>query len=935
MITERQQLNTKTPSFSIQYRYFSGPVFSSVLEDGVTALFNSWTAPDTGRPGGWTEITSRVSFRGSFASKKQGSSVTWTADLQGYDYSEALLGLSVTIVAWRQVYRPTGTVGAPAGWQSWELDFIGQIIERGETLDYRNGEEWTRKVGGIDTFLAGYNGPRLTTGIIRVTEGATVNGSTPLAQPELERDRGEFVGGSTTVSADNVVDGKPNTVYISDTVPASSANSWPGTHWDGWTVVSEVFFKPIPGWPLERSWWVEIFNAREQDDTSGFGLTSGRFLGGDPSNDGNYVYDNVSGWPDRLERGHFAVVCANREIFDKLCGGARVGAKFVVDASQYNPNFNLHPTDGGVATGEGGGVAWSPGGAERRYSFWHSGYAAWNPTAGVDSDLVLTGYSIVWNGGWPGVNNSMRADKFVIEPSPHPGNPGATNDSAWLKVTLPDNVCQLTAPVTGASTVIPLNNYRGWIAPYEGETRQGVVQGNVFNWTSRDATGLKGVTWVNVPGAEIPVGTRVYPYENGIAQTGLPLTSTSIVRRKSPVIENYRAWWAYAEARDYNDVGWASDYYTHFHTVTRNSDLKITDELGIDQSPYLWVRTITYVIDRMLSPRARLTAEAYDASVLEVDDTTGWPATGTVSVFQPGAPRIVKSYSSKDLHHLYLTSQMMWIYAVGSEVINEDFSRAKVNEITADLYQRALDWEGQPDLDGSRSADLAKYILTAWVGLKAEDFVDQSKLSTHIIGQHALAITPITTVLDDLARVTGCIVWYGRNGKIYWRSDHWWPNAEWDPGEFTFDGDSVRGQASHSNTRSEVSHVILNALSVDGDPHPVRVVYPIPGGNGEPPPWAITKEINELVITRDADGVKLAQMKLEELLLGTRAIRLVTVGPGEWCMPSLKVYTYLDLDGDGSPETVPWLIEEVNTSRDMDESAKSYTTELTLRSFRA
>lgn len=852
-LTEHQTLNTKADAFDIQYRYFSGPNWVTLIKGGLSQLAG-WTAPDTGKPDSWTEITDRVDYTSRFTQTLQGASITWTADLSGWNYDATLMGLGVAVICWRRIWRPTGTATAPAGWQAWEREFLGEFVTRDDTRDYRAGNEWQRQVTGYNNWLGRYNAPRITAGKIRVTDGAGVDGSEELSQPELEKDRGEFVGGTANVEIDNVVDGNRNTVYISDTIPESVNHPWPGVTWDGGIPITEVFFKPLPGWPLERSWWVEVYDARSQNNEAWCAIRGATY---DKTNDANNDgYDGVYAYWDgsgtQIHTGGVGVFVAHRHTFDDLFGADNIGAEFIYDVSQ---KANCVLTDDSAIVAGHWILAWSPGGAPRHYIFRHAwGTWEWHgPT--IDFNALQPGQSYWWNGA-----------AWEINPNPHPGSNNNGVGPIWIKVELPDNVCLTLDEISAASTTIRLDRYIGWlIPPPRGGESQGIINGCVFTWTSRDANGLHGVTWINAPTAPIPQGTRAYPYVDGVAQTGYPLTSTSIVRRKQPAISHYKIYWSPTTARGYPEAWWTSDYPEPHHEQQGNTqNLRLTDSCAANGQSYRWVRTLMYLIYGMT-----------------------------------------------------------------------DGGRVKVNEIEAELAQLALETTGSAAVDGADVTALAQHLWTSWAGLPASDFHDGITPGAHKMGQHALAITPLQRVFDDLAQATGCFVVYWRTGGVQFIDNPWWPkNGGWS-NPYIFDADDIRGAFELSQQPVYVDYVILNALSLDGDPHSLRYVYPQPVAMTEPPVWAMTTEVNDRVIAKDADAPGVAQMELHKAINDGRTARLTVKGVGEWCRPGLEVWTQFDMDGDGAPETMTWLIERVTYNRESDEQGhRRFETALDLRGFR-
>lgn len=844
MPTEHQLLNTVTPAYDVQLRYFGGIVYRSIAASGIATLLASFTDPDSPETG-WTEITDRISYASRITETWRGASITFQAELAGWDYDDTLLETGLSIICFRRIWRPTGTGTAPAGWQSWTVAYIGEIVDKLNKDDYRHGQEWTRTVVGHDHLLSTRNAPRIEAGKMSATEGAAVAGTGALATPEDERDTGEFVGGRASVALSNLVDDNINTVYISSIVPSGVENPFPDAYWDGATLASEIFFRPHPGWSVDRAWWVEAYNQRANDPTARVGFRCATHSGGVYT---YYDVGNGSGWSG-LSAGRCCLFVANRTAFDQLNGSDNISAEWIVDVSEH---MAVHLTDDSAVWVGDQVIAWAPGGASRSYEF--ASYATWDgPT--LDSSSCGTGQSLLntFGSGW------------VVNDYPHPGSNGTGFGPVWLKVTLNENVCETLDEVSAASTSIRLDNYLGWVQPASG-SKQGSILSNIFEWTSRDATsGLQGVTWISAPGAPIPAGTRCYPYENSIAQTGFPITATHLVRRKQPAIKNYRVYWSPYAARSYTESGWATDYYDHYHDQQGNTqNLRLSDTCSDGTNTYLWVRTVQYLIDAMT-----------------------------------------------------------------------DAGRVKLNEIEADIAQGALDIAETDLIDGGNSFALAAYLFTDWCGWAAGDIADATNGGRHLMGDHALAITPVSRVFDDLAQATGCLAYYHMLGGVYWLEDPWWPlKANAASAQYAFDTTSIRGQVELIKMPSDVEYIILNGVSMEGGSHSIRAVYPTPYDTTEPPVWAIVQEIGDRIVARDADAKLVAEMELEKLAIGNRTCRLTVAGVGEWCHPPMRVTLAWDLDGDGVAETSTWLIEQVITTTSATAQDHSYETVLQLRSFR-
>ena len=887
-ITKADLDNTRAAWTDCVYRYFAGPTsdtagqtgFQALLAAGITATLSGWSDPDTGAPADWTEITSRVSWRGEFAQRLQGSLVLWEARLEGYDYDADYLSSGLPIVAWRRVWN------SESGWQAWAIAFVGQMVRIEQLDDCRAGGQWQRLIVGLQRNLERLNAPRLTAGPIQITLGASVDVKDDdiLADPALEKDSGEFVGALANVDAENIVDGRLKTVFISASAPSVTQETLQSVAENGYPVISEVFFAPTPGYSRETAWWVEIFNTRNRDDTKPvvyFGAYSGS---------GAVYTVKTFECKETLGHGKFGILCGNRAIFEAYTGGAPA-AEWVIDVSEYDSSIAPHPTDGFVAceTRPNQCVIWAPAGAARSIAGgkggWHDGAPDYNAEATFDSDLVPaeSGYSIrkLLDAG----NFVMEGDPagnasawFALNEIPSPGSHTANRGGVALRIILPENESYLTQAVGAGVTTVPVSNIMGFVGG------QAVVEGDVFSYTGADLTGLTGVTDL---AAAHEAGARVYPYVEVAAssfasQTGYPLSALGWQRRKLPTLFAYQMYWSYlAVARQYQEDGWRSDYYSNSITPAGGTALTggVTLYDPINATPYQWVRTILLVIDAM-----------------------------------------------------------------------SDGGRAKLNEVTAELAQLSDDImlereDGEtinitPLTVGDRSARLAAYLLTGWLGLATADFTDASGATVHQLGPFALAVQPMLTVLNDLARTTGCLAHLTPAGPIYWRDDtHWplttaitttpsvFPGLPWHTqhmartGGYGLAGESWRGELRFNDTPPDVDYVILNAtaLGAGGVPVPVRVVYPPPATPAnpyatEPPTGAQATELQDYAVAREIDARLVAETEYLKRKY-TGALTLTVKGLATWAYPGLLIGVSHDFDGDGGLEFRRYILQETREVR--------------------
>jgi hypothetical protein len=387
-LTEHQTLNTVTPAYDVEYRWFAGPPYAVVAHNGVRAALATWTAPDTGKPATWTEITAKVSFAGKLQRTWSGPVIDWTCDVRGWAYDATLLAEGNALACWQRIYRPTGTVTAPAGWQAWTLRCVGMLSKRQDRDNYQHGHAWQATLVSHSRVLSSINAPRLTAGKIRLTTGATVTASAALTQTAYEADQGEFTGGSAEVDASKVVDGNRNTLYISNAMPTATRPAMPQTA--NYPRINEILLNPLAGWSAANTWWVEFIGG-----LGGLEIILGSYNGS------AYSYTTVAGnWGDP-PFNEFSVICANRQFYELYNGSGNGGVATIIDLSEYTTLPANWLTDGMIrlyskgTAGSGSAqtaLAWSSDGASRTYQNEYTTF--WNgPT--LNTTNMVAGQSVV------------------------------------------------------------------------------------------------------------------------------------------------------------------------------------------------------------------------------------------------------------------------------------------------------------------------------------------------------------------------------------------------------------------------------------------------------------------------------------------------------------------------------------------------------------
>ncbi len=868
-LTADQIANTTATEFDVKLRYFAAAAYYNTLtlahyEFGSAPV--GWTiSGDSITPAGsWVEVTDRIYARGSLTYEWVGSALHWSTELQGENYDEDYFAVDRAVMCLRRIVR-----GAyDSGWVVW---WIGCIAAGEWRDDYRLGAQWQRSVRGTDVTLRLTDAPRLTAGRINIAEDASATASTTLATPSVEAANGEFVGTTANVGASNVVDQRLNTVWISQSPPSSTTASI--AYNAQVPKIDEVFFKPVAGFDPDRAWWVEIVNASTNDTVVSIWdmlFVTYTALGA-----------HVATWfpaAGELKPGERLIICGNRATFEEMTGGAR-GAKKVLAADEtpysyvvsswsetspgsgfYTANLGstwtrqtLNATGGYAmlapryfsAWGDKDGVKW---GTDRAFP---SGVVAADIWSGatVDISTIVDGESIrrTLSGGGVGGSNqdSETAADWQIETYPTPGDKYSVTRFDWLLLTLPEHVSTLSTDITTASTTLEIDEGTlGW--PESGD---GVIEGDTFSYTGRTDTELTGVTGL---ASSHTAGATLNPYVGSVAQTGWSITSVRLRRRPGTAyILRYEVW------------------------ISENDSPTTPD--GEDPSNVLW--------------RADYDEPHYTGANLN-----GYTGLG-------GGPDLTV-YLAPDTGARWARCILINILEMYPETGEVTGARAKLNEVEINLDEMTLPDQGVTSLPGVTAGLLAEYLIDQYTWLQLSDFVDLA-LTWGEIGAVATAIQPLPSVLEDLARMHGCIVAWGVDGQITWLRDPWWPGGVTEHPDsadgpiYRWEPSTVRGEITFQTAQSEVSGVAVTAM--DGEGNPLERVTAPPGVTGSG-----VREFTGLTVANQ-DTAKLLAFKLELKEKNQDRCTLTVKGIGEWCWPTQTYY----VEWPAGTEAGVWIAERV------------------------
>lgn len=1015
------------------------PSMSSLITAGITASLAGWTAPDTGTPADWTEITSRTNWAGEFKTQLRDATVDWQAQLSGENYDDTLLGLGCPVVMWRRYWLPgsdlvtnggfethtgtvddgttdtftdwtnagvdannrieatataqagthavkiirasglprieqdvtvtasaayrltfwtrgdgtvageytiydvsnsayitaatttgiTGTTYAPCAaafntpvgctsvrvtlrvnaesatayfdavtlhklggdWQSWEIQYFGQFVASDYADDYRHGQAWRRTVAGIGYNIGRKNASRMVFGPFDVMQGATVTvkGGDTLADPADEPDKTEFYGGVANVAASNMVDGKLNTVWISDSTPLLTEDFWdPGegriiypSDQDDGIRVSEVFFAPAGGQAPSTAWWCEVYNARAWGGVT----TVSRWymtIGTNPTHETEYTAGMTTSWimPEQYEltTGRFGIICGSRSIFENMTGGAP-RAQFVFDVSTIPGSIPaLDQTDGFVTSGTSNGdtMIWAPSGATRKVAFnnslgvavaWNSGSPDYTAVATFDSDTCAptSGYSIRRVAA-DYLEDDADPAHFELNLYPSPGSHSSDRDGVSMIIELEPNTDFLKAQITTASTTVELRDGTLYTLPAGSIYVQG---GDTFAYTGRTGNVLTGVTGISSTHA---ADTQVWNYgafnqfgsspsatPTSAKQTGYPIYNFGWQRRKQPVPQYWQLYWSYLAADsviEWNESGWEATWYADVAKVVGDwpaDALSWSTNIYNNNEAWAWIRSFLLVIDQM-NALGRAKINELTAKVPRAYESSEW---GIVTPLTGGA------FTAFD--------------AV---------------------------------LDMSTSDQVFLYLLHDYMGMATGD-LDVAGINgdEHQLSEFAISLRPLSEVLNDLARMTGCLFYPSPSGIVYWLDDKRWPKTGGMPDGYVTDAD-VRGELQWSDNATACDYIILNVAIPSKDSTLYeRILYPKAGTGTEPASGLQGEEIDGYSVGSHWEAQFLAQrMYWERQCDGTASF---TAKAATALRAGQLINVTYDWDGSGITVARRYLVEEV------------------------
>ncbi len=812
--------NTTAPMFDIRLRYFASGTQFTALTD--LADFNTTTYPTTWTVSGetitpaapWVEITNLVIHDGSWEQRWDNSVISMTTSLRGNNYNATYLAPGCAIACFWRITRDTYDSG-------WLLFWLGMIDSGEFVVEYKNGLAWKRSICGVEGSIETTDAPRLIAGVINMAEDASVTASTTLAVPESEANNGEFIGTTANVEPGNVVDGRSGTAWISQDAPITIGETAVTT--TGYPVIDEVFNTPIAGYSRGSTWWIEIYhpgNAGSIDfsarDVSLITInSSGEYATLSfkyPA--GDIVTDNNS---YTLEDGERCIICADQRVFEAYTGGA-IDAKFVLEAKSFG---TLEYLDTGLAYSD----------TYRLFDLAATdGFVIlYLPENGGTYDVVKWGSPTLptripaahWTG--PGISiTPLPGQSLRRSPSGTDTNTAAD----WIAENYPRPGAKWT-PSTPQWLLLELREHESTLdIDVVASTTTLTISEGTTGWLDSGTGVIEGDTFnytgrdsnilTGVTGliADHPRGAPLYPLDvNNEAQTGWCIVGGKIKRR--PELSTIK------RARVYISP-WSN---------CRTPNIADLEDVAWETD--------------------------YIGAVLNISNDSG----------------------QSEISLPWRERPTPWVRTV-LIIIDEmsDGGRAKINEITLDLDAISLADSNVADLAGATAGDVAGYLISSCSWLTATQWTNNTASLTNwgTIGKLALAISPLPTVLSDLAEKHGCLVFYTTSGRVRFEPDPWWPGARPNLSVlYTFDPASVRDEMTFSAARPAVTGLALSAVSTDGTSL-ARVVVP-PGAIGSG-----VREVSGYTVANQGAATLLA-WNLFWKAQNKQTVTLRVAGIGEWC----------------------------------------------------
>jgi hypothetical protein len=296
--------------------------YTGTTATSLTGVKFEWGNPDH-RAGGivtvWHNITDRVDAGSIRISEIEDLPFyDWTASIAGTRYNSDLMMPDCTVLIQERL-TPNGSFGTYTPWLTAAVGYVRTWNSEGDKDGVRR---WSATVESVSTYVRNHRITARRYGRVNLSESASVEASAALGDPSLEPK--EFLYGLGSTAADNLVDGNPDTGYISATAPVVSDIVPSGTG-SAQLIIEEVQIKGPTGASTELQWVVvRLPTYSDRYNTRGLNVKeyclTNRLTVFQPDNDSAPIPTaNYIRLPDvtLTSDNPILVLCRNRETFDR------------------------------------------------------------------------------------------------------------------------------------------------------------------------------------------------------------------------------------------------------------------------------------------------------------------------------------------------------------------------------------------------------------------------------------------------------------------------------------------------------------------------------------------------------------------------------------------------------------------------------------------
>lgn len=408
----------------------------------------------------WNDISERVSDDPGprIREFEDGVFYDWEAPISGTDYDPDIMWTDASVMlAWR--LQPDGAVGV---WTDWMLAAVGYVRQYDVTGDEQGHRDWSATVKSISTYVADWRITARRYGAVNLADDATISdgysdtGASPVNLPDPILEPLEFQGGLGTTDADNLLDGNPDTIYISTQAPTFTQDAEPTVE-HAHPLIDEVFLEDADDPNLQ---WARFARYGLGDEES--------------QNFRDYTIYYKSGATTLYIRGpEFAftktatqcVLCRDRASFERHYGITGIASVFEWrDIPGWGTdgltaaNLTLDRDEGLLqlrwrqdADDTHDMVVWGAWQGwftdeDGEHDEWDSEDVVPVPTPGHSIRRYPTGFDSQDEGDW------------IEEANPMPGDPGIRGDFIWLHLEIPNHSIVLSDDIDDTQLTIPVDD---------------------------------------------------------------------------------------------------------------------------------------------------------------------------------------------------------------------------------------------------------------------------------------------------------------------------------------------------------------------------------------------------------------------------------------------------------------------------------------------